>query len=612
MTRLKRIWQKIKEGKLRQVLSELAWIYGYGKRYRSAVTWYIFLGVLGTGMSLMASVLSKNIVDVVTGFHTGALAPAAVFYVSMQLARIGINAWTGRISAKIEVKVDQEIRAEVYDTIMEADWQAMSQYHSGDLLNRMDNDVASVSSSVLGWLPDLVTRLVQFLGALGIILYYDPTLAGLALLSAPVTLVVSRTLMGRMRQYSRQVREVSSQVMMFHEESFQNIQVIKSFGLGGLYSRKLRQVQEDYRQVKLAYNKFSVAASALMSLVGTAVSVACFGWGVYRLWGNYITYGTMILFLQMAGSLSASFGALVKLVPSAISAATAAGRIMAVTELPREDRSQDKEAWELLEENRADGIRVETRDLVFRYQDGDVVLDGANFYADPGEIVALVGPSGEGKTTMLRLLLGIVRPQAGYVAVTGQRTGQSLTASASTRPFFADVPQGNTKFAGTVAENQRVLDLACAGEFVRKLPQGLDTKLKEGGGSLSSGQVQRLSIARALLADAPVLLLDEATSALDVATERKVLRNVLQAQAHKTVIVTTHRPSVLNICNRVYQIANRRICTLTQEEIRQKIADFSMASCGLVLQLVFLTFWGAADGGRSVPLLDLCCDSFLE
>ena len=587
MARLKRIWQKIKEGKLRQVLSELAWIYGYGKRYRSAVTWYIFLGVLGTGMSLMASVLSKNIVDVVTGFHTGALAPAAVFYVSMQLARIGINAWTGRISAKIEVKVDQEIRAEVYDKIMEADWQAMSQYHSGDLLNRMDNDVASVSSSVLGWLPDLVTRLVQFLGALGIILYYDPTLAGLALLSAPVTLVVSRTLMGRMRQYSRQVREVSSQVMMFHEESFQNIQVIKSFGLGGLYSRKLRQVQEDYRQVKLAYNKFSVAASALMSLVGTAVSVACFGWGVYRIWGNYITYGTMILFLQMAGSLSASFGALVKLVPSAISAATAAGRIMAVTELPREDRSQDKEAWELLEENRADGIRVETRDLVFRYQDGDVVLDGANFYADPGEIVALVGPSGEGKTTMLRLLLGIVRPQAGYVAVTGQRTGQSHTASASTRPFFAYVPQGTTMFAGTVAENLRVmaqeageedlwrvLDLACAGEFVRKLPQGLDTKLKEGGGSLSSGQVQRLSIARALLADAPVLLLDEATSALDVATERKVLRNVLQAQAHKTVIVTTHRPSVLNICNRVYQIANRRICTLTQEEIRQKIADF--------------------------------------
>ncbi len=464
MARWKRIWQKIKEGKLRQVLSELSWIYGYGRRYRAAVAWYIFLGVLGTGMSLAASVLSKNIVDVVTGFDTGALAPAAVFYVLMQLARIGVNAWTGRISARVEVKVDQEIRAEVYDKIMAADWESMSQYHSGDLLNRMDNDVASVSGSVLGWLPDAVTRLVQFLGALGIILYYDPTLAGLALLSAPVTLVVSRTLMGRMRQYSRRVREVSSQVMMFHEESFQNIQVIKSFGLSSLYSRKLRQVQGDYRQVKLEYNKFSVAASALMSLVGTVVSVVCFGWGVYRLWGGYITYGTMILFLQMASSLSASFSAIVKLVPSAISAATAAGRVMAVTELPREDRSQDPMARKLLEENRAEGIRVETRNLGFRYQGGDVVLQNANFYAAPGEIVALVGPSGEGKTTMLRLLLGIVRPQDGSAVVEGRCTGQSLTASASTRILFSYVPQGNTMFAGTVAENLRIMDQEASDE----------------------------------------------------------------------------------------------------------------------------------------------------
>lgn len=587
MARRGKLWRKIKTGKLQQVLKELAWISGYSRRYRTAVAWYIFLGVLGTGMSLAASVLSKNIVDVVTGFDAGALAPAAVFYVAMQLARIGVNAWTGRISAKVEVKVDQEIRAEVYDKIMEADWQAMSQYHSGDLLNRMDNDVASVSGSICGWLPDGVSRLVQFLGALGIILFYDSTLAGLALLSAPVTLVVSRTLMGRMRQYSRKMREVSSQVMMFNEESFQNIQVIKSFGLGDLYGRKLRQVQADYREVKLEYNKFSVAASSLMSLVGTAVSVACFGWGVYRLWGGHITYGTMILFLQMAGTLSFSFSALVKLVPSAISAATAAGRIMAVTELPREDRSQDEQAHRLLKENRAAGIRVETREMEFSYQDGDVVLRDADFQAGPGEIVALVGPSGEGKTTMLRLFLGIVRPQAGYAAVTGRKTGQSLTTSASTRNLFAYVPQGNTMFAGTIEENLRVmaqdapeealwrvLELACAAEFVRKLPRGLGTRLKEGGSSLSAGQVQRLSIARALLADAPVLLLDEATSALDVATERRVLRNVLRAEAHKTVIVTTHRPSVLGICNRVYQIADRQVRVLSQAEIQKKIEEF--------------------------------------
>ena len=157
----------------------------------------------------------------------------------------------------------------------------MSQYHSGDLLNRVDNDVASVSASVLGWIPDSITRVLQFLGTLGIILYYDPTLAALALASAPVTLLVSRTLMSKMRQYNRKMREASSRVMMFNEESFQNIQAIKSFGLGDLYGRRLRDVQADYRKVRLEYNKISITASSVMSLTGTVVTIACFGWGVY-------------------------------------------------------------------------------------------------------------------------------------------------------------------------------------------------------------------------------------------------------------------------------------------------------------------------------------------
>lgn len=583
----RRALEKHKPGGIRQLMRELAWIGSYGHRYRKAVLFYILLGVASTAMSLGASVISKNIVDAVTGESHTALLPAGVFYIAMQLARIGMNAWTSRISAKIEVKVDQEIRAEVYDRIMESDWEAMSRYHSGDLLNRVDNDVAGISGSVLGWVPDGVTRLVQFLGALGIILYYDPTLAALALASAPVTLVVSRTLMHRMRQYNRKMREAGSQVMMFNEESFQNIQVIKSFGLGDFYGARLRQVQERYRSVRLEYNKVSVAASALMSLTGTAVSVACFGWGVYRLWGGHITYGTMILFLQMAGTLSGAFGALVKLVPSAISAATAAGRIMAVTELPREDRSQDAMAEALLRANRTAGVEVTVEGLDFAYRGGGPVFRNADIHAGPGEIVALVGPSGEGKTTMLRLLLGIVLPQKGGVRLRGLSTGETLTASASTRRLFSYVPQGNTMFAGTVGENLRImnptatdemlwdaLELACAGEFVRRMPQGLDSPILEGGGGLSQGQVQRLSIARAVLADAPVLLLDEATSALDVATERRVLRNVLAAQGHKTILVTTHRPSVLSICTRVYQIAGGSVTPMTQAEIQKKIADF--------------------------------------
>ncbi len=587
MKNWKKRWDKLKNGGLKTFLGELRWVLGYGVKYRRAVALYVFLGLANIAMSLCASVLSKDIVDAVTGYSTTALLPAAVFYGSMQLLRIGLNAWTGRISAKTELKVDQEIRAEVYDKIMAADWESVNRYHSGDLLNRVDNDVASVSASVLGWIPDGVTRLAQFVGALGIILYHDASLALLALVGAPVTLLVSRFMLKRLRDYSRRIRESSSRVMTFNQESFRNVQTIKSFGLGDLYSRRLRQVQGDYRQLKLEFNKYSVISNAGMSLGGTLVAMACFGLGVYQLWSGNITYGVMTLFLQMATTLSSALSGLVQLVPGAISAATAAGRIMAVTQLPHEDRSDDEAAAVLLRENRESGIGIRTEDLGFHYLGGGTVFSGAHIQAEPGQIVALVGPSGEGKTTMLRLLLGIVRPRAGQVILTGRDTGQSLHASASTRRCFAYVPQEDTMFDGTVAENLRMiapdateeqlwqaLEQACAGDFVRRLPQGLHTPLIEDGGGVSRGQLQRLSIARAVLADAPVLLLDEATSALDVATERRVLRNILGAQKNRTVIVTTHRPSVLSICSRVYEISAGCIRTLSAEEVEQKIADF--------------------------------------
>ncbi len=600
MNLVKKIIRKVKQGMLKELVKELLWIYGYGARYKWAILWYMVLGIFGIGMGFASSIVSKNIIDAVTGYQSGSLAVAAVSYVAMRLLQIVLNAFSGRISAKIEIKVDQEIRGDIYDKIMQADWEKMSEYHSGDLLNRVDNDVSSISSSVLRWVPDFVTRLIQFFGALGIILYYDPTLAGLALLSAPATLAVSRTLTRRMRSYDKRMREVSSQVMTFNEESFQNIQVIKSFGLTSLYEKKLRDVQKTYRDVRLDYNKFSIMTSSFLSLVGAAVSIACYGWGVYRLWGGYITYGTMTLFLQMSGSLSGSFSALVHMVPRTISAATAAGRIMAVAELPKEKCENLEEVKEFLEENRERGVAVRVREMDFSYCTGKKVFENVELIANPGEIVALVGPSGEGKTTMLRILLGIVNIRRGEVSVCGgvwedeeRENGERkeeenvIPVSAATRMLFSYVPQGNTMFAGTIAENLRimkqdatdeelnhVLELACADEFVHSIPTGLYSPIKERGGGFSEGQIQRLSIARALLADAPILLLDEATSALDVATERKVLRNIMKAESHKTCIVTTHRPSVLGVCSRVYRISGGSVCRVGEDEVGRMMMDF--------------------------------------
>ncbi len=580
----KKIIRKIQEGALREVMLELHWIYQYGLKYAGSIIWYILLGIIGIVTGLAGSVISKYIIDAVTGYDSNSLLPAAVAYVLLQLFTIGSRAWTSMISEKIVIKVDQEIRADVYDKIMDADWEALSQFHSGDLLNRVDNDVSNVSNSVLGWVPDFVTRFLQFAGTLGIILYYDPTLALLALISAPITILVSRSVSKRIRNYNKKIREVSSDVMVFNEESFHNVQLIKAFGLTDLYKKKLRNVQETYKKIRLDYNRFQVAASSGMSLVGNVVAMVCFGWGIYRLWTGHITYGTMTLFLQLASSLAGSFSGLVYMIPSAISAATAAGRLMSVTQLPKEKRICEEKAEELIRAKK--GIEVRAEGINFQYDTGKKVLQNACFVANPGEIVAIVGPSGEGKTTMLRILLGLVSIREGIVTVNASGE-ERVPVSAATRRLFSYVPQDNVMFAGSIAENMRImkeeatdeqineaLRKACAYEFVHKIPTGLKSPIKENGGGFSEGQIQRLAIARALLSDAPVLLLDEATSALDVATERKILRNILDKSSDKTCIITTHRPSVLSMCDRIYRISNCKMEVMSSADVEKMIMDF--------------------------------------
>ncbi|WP_307993471.1 ABC transporter ATP-binding protein [uncultured Intestinibacter sp.] len=583
---IKKVIKKIKDGMLQEMYEETKWMYTYAKKYKFQIVFYICLGIMTTLMGLASSVGSKYLIDAVTGQDTGNIALIAIFIVSMGLFSIGINAVTTMISARINIKVNNEIQAEVYDKILVADWISMKEFHSGDLLNRLNGDVNTVASSILSWIPSLITRGVQFLGILAIILYYDPTMAVIALGSAPVMVIVSKTLMKKMRDYNKRMREVSSEVMSFNEESFQNIQSVKAFDLVEFFSNRLRNVQQNYKDVYLDYNKFSVYTSSFMSVVGMFVAYACFGWGVYRLWTGHITFGTMTLFVQLSGQLSSSFKSLVSLVPSAISATTSAGRIMEFFKIKNEIKLDEKKVRLIQNNTQGKGLSVELEDVNFSYNSTKIVFKNANIVANPGEIVALVGPSGEGKTTMVRLLLGLINAKSGS-AVIKDINGISCKISSATRRFFAYVPQGNTIFSGTIADNMRMvkpdasddeiidaLKTACAYDFVKKLPQGINSKVGERGGGFSEGQAQRISIARALLRKSPILLLDEATSALDVFTERQVLRNIMNSGYARTCIVTTHRPSVLTMCDRVYRIDSGDVSDIDEKEVNRLIKDF--------------------------------------
>ena len=583
---IKKVIRKIKEGMLQEMYEETKWMYTYAKKYKFQIVFYIFLGVLTTVMGLASSVGSKYLIDAVTGQDSGNIALIALFIVAMGLFSIGINAITTMISARINIKVNNEIQAEVFDKILVADWISMKEFHSGDLLNRLNGDVNTVASSILSWIPSLITRSAQFFGILAIILYYDPTMAVIALGSAPVMLIVSKTLMKKMRAYNKRMRQVSSDVMSFNEESFQNIQSIKAFDLVGLFSKRLRDVQQNYKDVFLDYNKFSVYTSSFMSVVGMFVAYACFGWGVYRLWTGHITFGTMTLFVQLSGQLSSSFKSIVSLVPSAISATTSAGRIMEFFKIKDESDLEDDKAKLIQNNTQGKGLSVVLDDVEFSYNENKTVFKHADIVANPGEIVALVGPSGEGKTTMIRLLLGLINTKSGNASIR-DINGVSCKISSATRRFFAYVPQGNTIFSGTIAENMRMvkqdatdaeiveaLKAACAYDFVNRLPDKINSKVGERGSGFSEGQAQRLSIARALLRKSPILLLDEATSALDVFTERQVLRNIMNMGYARTCIVTTHRPSVLTMCDKVYKIDSGVVCDIDEKEVNMLIRDF--------------------------------------
>lgn len=252
---------------------------------------------------------------------------------------------------------------------------------------------------------------------------------------------------------------------------------------------------------------------------------------------------------------------------------------MEIIQLPRESLEDEQEAKKLLAKAKDVGITVEMKDVSFRYGDNPYVYQNANMIASPGEIIGLIGPSGQGKTTTLRILLGLYHPKAGAVTVSNPGY-ETIPISSGTRCLFSYIPQGNTLFSGTIADNMKmlrpdasdeeiieVLKTACAWEFVTQLEKGIHTEVSEGGNRFSEGQKQRLSIARALMAKAPVLLLDEATSALDMVSERKVLKNILRRDPLQTIIVTAHRPSVLSICDRVYKIQEGRIDEVNEEEI---------------------------------------------
>lgn len=594
---LKILSSRIKDGTFHEIIDDWKWIFGYSARYKGAIALYVLLGILSTSLGLAGSVAGKYVIDIITGYQTSKLVVLLVIMIGGSIISLIFDSIVNRLSVKLSIEINNDIQADIFDKIIDADWLSLNKYSNGDILNRFNSDVSTVSSNAISWLPTIILTVYRFLATFFVLLHYDWIMALIAVASAPFMILASRFVLKKQRDYSSRVRQMSSNLMTFETETFYNIDTIKSFGATGQYSKKMRWWQEKYKDISLKYNLFTIKTNIFMSVLAMFVQFAAFGYCLFRMWSHSITYGTMTLFLQQRSQLSSAFSSMVSIIPAFLNSSVSAHRIRELTELPKEKHIEYSSGLDTCIES---GLSVCMDHVSFVYpavkqaEDENVrkvaeesgsmkkVIRHSNFAAHPGEIVALVGASGEGKTTLIRLILGLIRPDEGQVCLSSA-DGLSVDVNADTRHLFAYVPQGNTLLSGTIAENMRMvredatdddiieaLKIACAWEFVEKLPDKVNTVLGERGKGLSEGQAQRIAIARAVLRSSPILLLDEATSALDIDTEGRVLKNIIKQQPNKTCIVTTHRPTVLNMCRRVYKVEDSEVTEIEVKEALNK------------------------------------------
>lgn len=558
---------KIYDGTFTEFIGDWKWIFSFSKKYRTIIVFYTLVGIFGSTLSLGASYVSKTLINIIVGKEVDKVWLLLGGMIGMTLFSLVLSSISSRIFTRISIYVNNDIQAEIFDKIIDARWKELSAYPSGDILNRFNNDVGTIAANAINWIPNLIINIYTFVITFVVLYHTDHAMAWIAFLSAPFLLAMSRYIMRKMKEYRKKVLELNSQMMSFEVETFYNFDTIKSFGIFGHYSRKLREWQKLFKSFNLDYNKFEIKSKILLTLVSTFVSLIAFGYCLYRLWTGQIQYGDMTFFLQQRSSLSGRFNTLVGTIPGMLNSAVSAHRIRELIDLPRE--THDKAAYAHLEKIADNGISVKLSGVSFSYVDGDKkIYENAEFEANPGEIVAVLASSGGGKTTLMRLLLGMLEPDTGSVTLTGS-DGESMPINADLRQFFSYVPQGNTMLAGTVADNMRMvkdditdkeiedaLSIACALEFVEELKDGINGKLGERGRGISEGQAQRLSIARAIVRNSPILLLDEATSALDIETEERVLKNIIKQHPNKVIIISTHRPSALKLCQRIYRITD--------------------------------------------------------
>lgn len=514
------------------------------------------IGLLSVVVSLAQVWAVQHAIDVASGHAEGSIYWSVGVMALLVLCGFALRICSIWVRNILGIKAQNRMQQRMLDRILRSEWTGKESHHSGDVLNRLEQDVGTVVSFLTETIPNTISVVAMFVGAFLYLFSMDKVLAFVIVGIIPVFVLLSKLYIGQMRRLTRQVRDSDSKVQSVLQETIQHRMLIKTLESDSIMVDRLESTQSELRHRVVKRTAFSVVSNFILNAGFSVGYLIAFLWAALRMADQTLTFGGMTAFLQLVNRIQGPARDLTRLAPVFVGVFTAAERLMELEENPLEEQGDP------IPLTAPCGVRLEH--ITYAYDDGDSnVIEQLDFDFYPGSCTAVLGETGAGKTTLIRLILALLHPNEGKVILYNQQEQKEL--SPLMRCNFVYVPQGNTLMSGTIRDNLRLgklnateeeiktaLEMSCA-SFVMELPDGLDTVCTEAGGGLSEGQAQRISIARALLRNRPIMLFDEATSALDPETERQLLHNIL-SHHDKTVIFITHRPAVVDYCDQTLHL----------------------------------------------------------
>lgn len=552
----------------------IRWMVAKSKKQRLNIILLIVANVIFSLLAVAFAFAVKIIIEGAESSDKNAMIRGAIFLIALLVLQFVFRIIVNGLTEYVRGKLEMTYKSYIFSQILEKKYEKINAYHSGELLNRLSSDVGVVAEGVATIIPSAVAAVVRLISAVISLIYIDSLFAGVFVVCGVLVFITIVLMRNKLKNLHKKSQETDGKVRSFMQESVENVLAVKVFSVDDKINEKAKTLQEENFKVKMRRRNYSVTGHAVYNFIFSAGYLFALIYGAVKIFHGTLTHGALSAILQLVNNVQVPFASLSSVVPKYFAMIASAERLIEIEELEKEEvgESIDVDAtYEKLDS-------IQGKDIYFSYG-RTAVFSSADFSIKKGEFVVITGRSGGGKSTLVKMLLGVYGTQSGELCFECN-DGERITSCVATRKLFSYVPQGNMLFSGTLKENVtlvndsateeeiwQALKISCADDFVRELPMKLDTVVGENGLGLSEGQIQRIAIARAILTKAHIIILDEATSALDSTTEEQVLEG-LKTIGDVTVIMISHKKAAYAVCDKEIIVKNGK---LYEREIKKEL-----------------------------------------